>query len=253
MLLAIDIGNTNAVFGIHNGQQWVRQWRVQTVRERMPDEYAVLFRDLLGEADMNFEDFDRVGISSVVPQLTGGLKRMFAERTGEEPFVLSHRADSGIELRVDHPEKVGADLIADAMAAYTRLQSNCIVVDFGTATTVSAVAEPGVLLGTAIAAGLIVTRNALVEQTAQLPQIDLEVPECVIGKNTVHSMQAGLVMGHLCMVEGLVARMKKEIGGDVRVIATGGLSQVIAPHTDCFDEVDLWLTLEGLRLITERN
>ncbi len=251
-LLAIDIGNTNIVFGIHNGSRWTHTWRVQTVRERMPDEYAVMFRHFLSEAGLELRQFGQTVISSVVPQLTAGLCEMVAQQSGFRPVVINARINTGITIKTDDPDRVGSDLIADAVAAYARFRSNCIVVDFGTATTFTAVAEPGEMLGVAIAAGLNTVTNALVERTAQLPQIELMPPPFVIGRNTIHAMQAGLVVGHIAMVEGLVSRIKKELGGG-QVIATGGLSTVLAPHTDCFDAVDPWLTLDGLRLIAALN
>lgn len=252
MLLAIDIGNTNIVFGVYDGELWTYKWRVQTVHKRMPDEYAVLFQQLLGEVDLTLASFDQTVLSSVVPQLTQGLAQMVEQRTGCAPLLIHHSLDLGLEIKTDTPSKVGADLLCDAVAAYTHFQDNCIVVDFGTATTFTAVQKPGHFLGVAIAAGLNTTIDGLVMKTAQLPQIELVPPPNVIGRNTVHSMQAGLVLGYVCMVEGLVDRIKAELGY-ASVIATGGLSSVIAPLTNRFDEVDPWLTLDGLRLIAERN
>lgn len=252
MLLAVDIGNTNIVFGIYSDGNWKHHWRIQTVHKRMPDEYAVLFRELLREADLGFDHFDQAIIGSVVPQLTRGIRDMIASRSASPPLIVSTNIDTAIEIRTDHPDRVGSDLIADAVAAYDRFQSDCIVVDFGTATTVTAVSKPGVLLGTAIGAGLNVTIDALVNSTAQLPHIELAPPPSVIGKNTVHSMQSGLVLGYVCMIEGLLDRMKKELN-DAKVVATGGLSSIIAPLTDRFDLIDPWLTLDGLRLIAENN
>ncbi len=252
MLLAIDIGNTNIVFGVYDGQTWSHKWRVQTVHKRMPDEYAVLFHQLLGEAELTLASFDQTVLSSVVPQLTYGLAQMVEQRTGCAPLIIHHALDLGIEVKTEAPQKVGADLLCDAVAAYTRFQDNCIVVDFGTATTFTSVQKPGELLGVAIAAGLNTTIDGLVMKTAQLPQIELAPPPSVIGKNTVHAMQAGLVIGYVCMVEGLIDRIKAELGY-ASVIATGGLSSVLAPLTDHFDAVDPWLTLDGLRLIAELN
>jgi type III pantothenate kinase len=252
MLLAIDIGNSNIVIGVHDGQGWPHHWRVQTVRQRMPDEYAVLLRDFLGEAGLTLRDIDQTVLSSVVPQLTRGMADMLATQTGHAPVLVSAKLDTGIQIVTDQPERVGSDLIANAVAGYARARGNCIVIDFGTATTLTAVAEPGEMRGVAIAAGLTTTADALVGRTAQLPQIELVPPPSAIGRNTIHAMQAGLVLGHIAMVEGLVARIKRELGG-AHVIATGGLSTMLQPHTDCFDEVDPWLTLEGLRLIADRN
>jgi type III pantothenate kinase len=251
-LFAIEIGNTNIVFGVHDGEQWNHTWRVQTVRDRMPDEYAVMFRTFLSEVGLKLEQFDQTVVSSVVPQLTTGLCNVVAQRTGFWPVVVSANVNLSIRVNVDHPEQVGSDRIADAVAAYERFKSNCIVVDFGTATAFTIVAEPGEMIGAVIAAGLTTISDALVSRTAQLPQVELVPPPSVIARNTVHAMQAGLVLGHLAMVEGLVDRIKAELGG-AQVIATGGLSTVLAPHTVCFDRVDPWLTLDGLRLVAELN
>jgi type III pantothenate kinase len=251
-LLAIDIGNTNIVFGVHDGTQWAHLWRAQTVRERMPDEYAVLFRDFLGEAGLELKQIKQTVLSSVVPQLTRGIADMVARNTtGSPPIMVSAALNIGIKIRTDYPERLGSDLIANAVAAYDRFQSNCIAVDFGTATTFTAVAAPGEVRGVAIAAGLHTVADALVSRTAQLPHVELIPPPSIIGRNTIHSMQAGLVVGHIAMVEGLVERIKRELGG-AQVIATGGLSAVLGPHTNCFDAIDPWLTLDGLRLIAER-
>jgi type III pantothenate kinase len=252
MLIAIDIGNTNIVFGVHDGERWAYHWRVQTVRERMPDEYAVMFRNFLSDAGLEFRQFDQAILSSVVPQLTSGLADMMARHTGYRPIVVSAKINTGVRINVDHPESVGSDRIADAVASYERFKSNCVVVDFGTATAFTIVAEPGELIGAVIAAGLTTTADALVRRTAQLPQVELVPPPSIIGRNTIHAMQAGLVLGHIAMVEGIVDRIRRELGG-AKVIATGGLSTMLAPLTDRFDAVDPWLTLDGLRLIAERN
>ena len=252
MLLAIDIGNTNIVFGVFDGNKWAHHWRIQTVHKRMSDEYAVLFQQLLAEVGLSLSSFDQTVLASVVPPLTSGIVEMVEHRTGHPPLIIRQHLSLGIELKTEQPEKLGADLIADAVAAYDLFEDNCIVVDFGTATTFTAVANPGQFLGTAIAAGLNTTIDGLVSHTAQLPQIELSAPPSVIGRNTVHAMQSGLVLGYVCMVEGLVRRIKSELG-HAHVVATGGLSSVIAPLTDAFDRVEPWLTLNGLRLIAERN
>jgi type III pantothenate kinase len=252
-LFAIEVGNTNIVFGVYAGGQWEHTWRVQTVRDRMPDEYAAMFRTFLTEAGLEFAQFDQAIVSSVVPQLTAGLCDVVAQRTGFAPVVVGPHINLGIRINVDYPEQVGSDRIADAVAAYERFGENCIVVDFGTATAFTVVTEAGEMIGAVIAAGLTTIADALVQRTAQLPQVELVPPPAVIGRNTRHAMQAGLVLGHLAMVEGLVSRIKAELGGRAHVLATGGLSTVLAPHTTCFDAVDPWLTLDGLRLIAARN
>ena len=235
MLLAIDIGNSNVVFGAHDGNGWIHTGRVETVRTRTGDEYAVIFRAVLAEAGLELSSFERTIISSVVPQLTSGMVEMVATRAGREPLVLGPHLDLGIQVKTEHPRQIGSD-----------------VVNTGTATTLTAVAAPGDLLGVAISAGLVVTADALVGRSAQLAHVPLAPPPSVIGRNTEQSMQSGLVLGHVAMIEGLLARMKAQLGG-AKVIATGGLTGIIAPLTDQFDAVDPWLTLEGLRIIAGRN
>lgn len=256
MLLAIDIGNSNIKFGVYDGEGWAQFWPVETVRNRMPDEYAVLLRSFFAEAGITPPDIDRAIMSSVVPQLTTGMLDMLERQLGERPLLLSNRLDTGLEIVTDQPDSVGTDLLANAIAGYDHFQRNCIVVNFGTATTLTAVAAgpqgAGELRGVAIAAGLAVTANALVGGAAQLSHVELTAPPSVIGTNTRHAMQSGLVLGHAAMIEGLIDRMRTELPG-AKVIATGGLAQIIAAASDCFDAVDPMLTLEGLRLVAERN
>lgn len=252
MLLAVDIGNSNIKFGVHNGEHWVEYWPIETVRNRMPDEYAVLLRSFLHDAGLHRSDLTRSVVSSVVPQLTDGMRSMIGRQTGTVPLLLTAATDTGIEIATDHPEAVGTDLIANAVAGYDRFKSNCVVVNFGTATTLAAVADPGVFRGAAIASGLQVTANALVGGAARLSHVELIAPPSVIGTNTTHAMQSGLVLGHVAMIEGLIDRMRDELG-HAQVIATGGLAPVLASLTTYFDAVDPMLTLEGLRIVADRN
>lgn len=252
MLLAVDIGNTNIVMGISTGGDWLVHWRVQTVTDRTPDEYSVIIENLMEQSECSFAGLDTVIISSVVPQLTIAFIDILEEKSGLAPIVLDGALDTGIEIAATDPGSVGADLIADAVAAYDYFDETCLVVDFGTATTVMAVRSPGVLLGGAIGSGLKLTTDALVKRAAQLTQIPLEPPEKAVGRNTVEAMQSGLVLGHLCMVEGLIDRMRKELG-PAKVMATGGLAEKVSPYTEYFDAVDPALTLNGLRIIAERQ
>jgi type III pantothenate kinase len=266
MLLALDIGNSNIKFGVHDGARWTYFWPVETVRERMPDEYAVLLRSFLAEAGLSAADLERAIVSSVVPQLTVGMLDMLERQIGRRPLLLGPGLDTGLVIKTDQPESVGTDLIANAVAGYDRFKGNCIVVNFGTATTLTAVAAPNVpggapapggsgageFRGVSIAAGLAVTANALVSGAAQLAHVPLDAPPSVIGTNTRHSMQSGLVLGHVAMVEGLIDRIRQELPG-ARVVATGGLAPTLAPLTDHFDAVDPMLTLEGLRLVANRQ
>lgn len=262
MLLAVDIGNTNILFGVHDGSEWRRHWRVRTVRDKMADEYGVLVRALLREDSLALADFDRVAIASVVPPLTGRIEEMLADETPVAPLVISHSMDTGLRYAIDNPAELGADLIADAVAAYARLGEACIVVDFGTATTFTAITGDAVVLGVAIAPGMNLAASALAEGTAQLPQIRLAPPSRAIGTNTVDSIRSGVVLGYVGLVEGMVGRFQAEMvqssagnsaaDGDVKVLATGGLSNVIAPLTRRFHAIDPWLTLDGIRIIGER-
>jgi type III pantothenate kinase len=254
MLLALDIGNSNIVIGASKNGDWIHQWRIQTDADRTADEYGVLFHNLFNEIDLGYRQLDRIIISSVVPQLTQTISEVFTRRSNVEPLILNGRVDTGITIDTDSPQAVGADLIADAAGAYALAEHDAIVVDFGTATTLSTVTKSGAMTGVAICAGLKVTIDALVGKAAQLSQIPLEPPQNVIGRNTIEAMQSGLVLGHICMIEGLVDRIKKELGSDsITVIATGGLAEKIGPHTDYFDVVDPMLTLDGLRIIADRQ
>lgn len=253
MLLAVDIGNSNIVFGVHDGDDWLHHWRVRTVRDKMPDEYAVHFRTFLGEADLRADRLEQIVLSSVVPPVTRRLSEMLSEQTSVDPLIINHAVDSGLSIAVDNPAEVGADLIANGVAAYERLGTACIAVDFGTASTFSAISDGPTFLGVAIAPGLNLAASALAGGTAQLPQIDLVAPPSAIGTNTIHSIQAGVVLGYVGLVEGLIDRLRAEMGAAVPVVATGGLSRIIDPLTDRFTAVDPWLTLEGIRLIGLRN
>jgi len=253
MLLAVDVGNTNIVLGIHDGEQWLHHWRVRTVREKMPDEHAVQFRVFLREAGLAMHAFDQLVLSSVVPPLTTSMQAMLATQTGLEPLVVSHTVDTGLVFAVDNPAEVGADLIANAVAAYNYFQGACIIVDFGTATTFTAVSDAATFLGVAIAPGVNLAASALAGGTAQLPQIQLVPPPYAIGTNTIYAIQSGVLLGYVALVQGMIDHFRSEMGVRAPVIATGGLSRLIPPLTDRFDAVDEWLTLEGIRLIALRN
>jgi type III pantothenate kinase len=253
MLLAIDVGNTNIAFGVYQRGEWTSYWRIRTVHDKMPDEYAVLFRSLLRDGGIELGSIHQAVISSVVPPVTGILSEMLRRYANSDPLIVGPGTRTGLRIRTDNPTEVGADLVANAVAAYTRFQGNCIVVDFGTALTFTAVAEPGDLLGVAIAPGLNSAAAALSSNTAQLPQVQLTPPPMAIGRNTVHSIQSGVVFGYIGLVEALIDRMRAELGGKAYAVATGGLTRVIAPLTDRFTAIEPWLTLEGLRIIAGRN
>jgi type III pantothenate kinase len=255
MLLCIDTGNTNIVMGLWddaNGD-WDARWRVRTAHNKMPDEYAMLLKTLLKDKNYELEDITRVVLACVVPHLKTVLKDLFEQYLGLTPLILGPGVRTGLSLRIDNPAELGADIVADAVAAYERLRTTCIIVDFGTATTFSAVSAKGELLGVSIAPGIEVAAKALSTRTAQLPHINLVPPPRVIGTNTTNSMQSGLIFGYKGLVEELIRRMRDELGGTASVIATGGLSKVFAPLTEYIEIIDLDLTLEGLRIIGERN
>ncbi len=253
MLLCVNVGNTNTVGGLYKDGEWVARWRVRTVHDRMPDEYAMLWKALLNDRGYSFRDVRRVTISSVVPPVTGALVELCENYFGFAPLLIGPGIKTGMRIRIDNPAELGADLLCDAVAAYHRFRTACIAIDFGTATTLSAVSENGDFMGVSIALGLGPAADALAGRTAQLPRINLVPPPAAIGKNTVHSMQSGLIFGYVGLVEGLVARMRYELGGQAKVVATGGLVQVLAPLLKCVDVVDPWLTLDGVRLLSERN
>jgi type III pantothenate kinase len=252
MLLAIDIGNSNIAFGIYD-KDWQHHWRLNTVANKTSDEYEVLFRSLLANGFDRLEGIDKVIISSVVPPLSSTFKRMIKHMLGQDVIFVSPALDTGIKVTIDNPAEIGSDLLANAVAGYSLFNGPCIIVDFGTALSITVVGTGGELLGVSIAPGLESAMKALSANTAQLPFVDLSAPESAIGKNTTQAIQSGVVLGYTGLVEYLLRRIKSELGGDVSTIATGGLSEVIAPLTDQFDALEPWLTLDGLRLIAERN
>jgi len=253
MLLCMSIGNSNIVLGLWDQKQWLAHWRIRTVREQMPDEYAMLLKGLLRDGGHELPAGTRVVLASVVPPLTPVFSELARRHLGAEPLVLGPGVRTGLRIRTDNPVEMGTTLVADAVAAYDRFRSACIVVDFGAATTFTAVSAKGDLEGVSIACGLGVAAEALASRTAQLPRVSLVPPPAAIGKNTIHSMQSGLVLGYVGLVHELIRRIREELGGQAKVIATGSLSEVVAPLAPEIDVVDPWLTLDGLRVISERN
>ena len=253
MLLAIDVGNSNIKIGLCREGEWIHRWQVRTLKNTTEDEYNVIMRNLLDQNSVNPGAVSRTILSSVVPPVTGSLRAMLISLFDKEPLIVGPGVKSGIRIRTDNPVEVGSDLVIGAVAAYERYHSGCIVVGFGTALTFTAVAEPGDLLGVAIAPGLKYADEALFEHTAQLKLVDLSIPETAIGKNTVHSMQSGILFGYVGMVESIIKRFRSEMAGPAEVIGTGGQARIIAPLTDIFTEIDEWLNLEGLRIIAELN
>jgi type III pantothenate kinase len=255
MLLAIDIGNTNITLGVWHEGDWLAHWRAQTARERMPDEYAVLLRALFAQRGLHFSDLEGAVLGSVVPTLTGVFEEVCEQTIGKRPLVVAPGTRTGVRVRADNPSEVGADRIINTVAAHRLYGGPAVVVDFGTATTFDVVSAEGDYLGGAIAPGLGIAHDALVQRAARLYRVDLVPPPSAIGRNTVTAMQSGLVLGYIGLIEGLVARIRRELSGQghVKVIATGGLAEVIARETPVIEIIAPWLTLDGLRLIYELN
>ncbi len=253
MLLTIDIGNTNLTLGLYEGDKLGAHWRLATDHNRMPDEYGLQFLGLLQNANKTLNDITGISLASVVPPLTGRVIQACREYLKQEPLVVDAGIKTGIKIRYEDPRAVGADRVCDAVAVMKLYGGPACVVDFGTATTFNAITKDGEYLGGAITAGINLAAEALYTRAAKLPRIDLQVPPSVIGRNTIHAMQSGLLFGYVSMVEGMVTRFRSELGGDMKVIATGGLAEVVARETKVIDVIAPWLTLDGLRMIWELN
>ena len=254
MLLAVDIGNTNITVGVFDGDRMCAAWRLATDVHRQPDEYALQLRSLLPMKGIAVESIDGVALCSVVPPLTGAFQEATLALFGVQPLVVGTGTRTGVRILYDNPRDVGADRVADAAAAYHVYGGPCIIVDLGTATVFDAISAEGDYLGGAITLGLGVAAEALYAATSQLRRVELSAPASAIGRNTVHSMQSGLVFGSVGLIETMVARFKEEMQApDATVVATGGFAGVISKQTDVFDEVNEELTLLGLRLIYAMN
>lgn len=253
MLLTIDIGNTNLTLGLYESNTLGAHWRLATDHNRMPDEYGLQFLGLLQNAGKTIKDIQGISLASVVPPLTGRVVQACREYLKQEPLVVDAGVKTGIKIRYEDPKAVGADRVCDAVAVMKLYGGPACVVDFGTATTFNAITKDGEYLGGAITAGINLAAEALYTRAAKLPRIDLQVPPSVIGRNTVHAMQSGLLFGYVSMVEGMVNRFRAELGSDMKVVATGGLAEVVAKETKVIDVIAPWLTLEGLRIIWEIN
>lgn len=253
MLLVIDVGNTNIVLGIFKGKELMDHWRVSTNRFRTTDEYGVLIRNLFYLNGVNSDEIDAIIISSVVPPVMPTLERMCQRYFGLTPLIIGPGIKTGMDIKYDNPREVGADRIVNAVAAYEKFGGPVIIIDFGTATTFCAVDKKGNYLGGAICPGIGISTDALVQRTAKLPRIEVVRTDKVICRNTIESMQAGVFYGFVGQVDGIVARMRKELGCKAKVVATGGLAVIVAPATDAIDVVEPMLTLEGLRIIYDRN
>jgi type III pantothenate kinase len=253
MLLAVDVGNTQTVLGLFDGERLAEHWRVATEAERTGDELAALFSDLLSLSGLGFDAVSGVCLASTVPLLVRAYQEL-AERHIEAPLlVLGPGTRTGIPVLYDDPREVGPDRIANAVAARERYGAPCIVVDFGTSTNFDAVSTQGEYVGGVLAPGIEISMDALFARAARLTKVDFVEPETVIGKTTVASLQSGLVYGFAGQVDGIVERIRVELGDTAPVIATGGLAELIAPHSRTIEKVDPLLTLDGLRLVWDRN
>lgn len=257
MLLAIDVGNTNTVLGVFDGKRVLRSWRIQTLRERTSDELSLVVDGLFAHSQIERSRVSGVVLASVVPPLTGPTELMVERDFGHKPLVVDPARNTGMPILYDPPSEVGADRIVSAIGAYEAYGRPAglpmVVCDFGTATTLDAVNAKGEYLGGAICPGVTISADALFQRAARLPRIDVRKPDTVIGRNTVGAIQSGLFYGYVAMVEGLVRRMTVELGGKACCVATGGLAAIIAPETNVIDHVDVDLTLQGMRIVWERN
>jgi type III pantothenate kinase len=250
-LLVVDVGNTNIVLGIYRGDQLVGSWRLATARDRTADEYGILAAQLIG----NDYDGKLEGaiVSSVVPPLNAAVTWMIEKYFDIEPLFVEPGVKTGIAIHVDNPQEVGADRIVNCVAAYDAFGGPTFIVDFGTATTFDVVTENAEYVGGVIAPGLNISAEALFARAARLPRVDVKRPPTVIGTNTVVNMQSGLYFGYLGLVDGILERMKKEVGKPKRVVATGGLAALFVGDSQHIDETDSELTLKGLKIIYDRN
>jgi type III pantothenate kinase len=247
--LIIDIGNTNIVFGVATKETWVKIWRIQTDWSKTADEYEVIFRSLLAGSDVEYTSISRTVLSSVVPSLVRPFKEMITRLLGNDLFIVGPDMYSQLPIKVLNPYEIGTDLVADATAAFINYGGPVMVIDFGTALTFTTVSQSGEILGVAIAPGLLTALKSLTGNTAQLHDVQLEAPPSVLGENTVHAIQSGIVLGFAGLVDSIVSRTEKEIGSKLTVVATGGLSFVLKDVSEKIEVVDENLTLNGLRFM----
>ena len=256
MLLTIDIENTGITLGLFESGELGRRWRLASDNERTSDEYGILITQLLERAGLRVSDdgiISGVAIASVAPALTGVLARSCRDYLRVDPLIVDAGLRTGIPLRYEDPKQIGADRVANAVAARRFYKGPACIVDFGTATTFDALSAGGEYLGGAIAPGIGVAADALFRRTAKLPRVELRRPPSVIGRNTVHSLQSGLLYGYVGLVEGMVCRFRAELGPEMKTIGTGAMVELIAGETSAIDVVNPWLALEGLKIIFELN
>ncbi len=253
MLLVIDVGNTNTVLGLYAGEELIHDWRIRTVIDHTVDEYGALILNLLKNSEIGAQSVGSIIISCVVPPMLNILDPLCQKYFGIEPLIVGPGVKTGMPIFYDNPREVGADRIVNAVAAYEKYRREMIIVDFGTATTFDYISKKGEYMGGCIAPGIMISSEALFNRAAKLPRVELCTPRSAITKDTVSGMQAGIMYGYAGLVDGIVARMKSEIGEAAFVVATGGLANVVAREAKQIDVVDERLTLEGLRIIFQRN
>lgn len=252
MLLAVDIGNTDIVFGIWQNEKWVKVFRMSSQKLESPHLYESTLRLHFFEANLAINATDIIVLSSVVPTLTPTLFALLSDLFQIKPIVVRHDIYPEVKVNIDNADEIGSDLVANAVAAYVKYRRSCVIVDFGTALTFTTVSAAGEILGVAIVPGLKTAVKALFSNTAQLPEVPLVLPHSALGKNTTHAIQAGILLGYESLVKGMISRIRSELHGDCIAIATGGLSSIIATLEGEFVEINRNLTLDGLRIIGER-
>ena len=253
MLLVIDVGNTNTVVGVFDGEKLVQNWRVRTVANHTVDEYGMLIYSLYKSSKISTKSISDIIISCVVPPMLNILEPLCEKYFHIKPLIVEPGIKTGMPIQYDNPREVGADRIVNAVAAFEKYKTDLIIIDFGTATTFDYVSAKGEYLGGCIAPGIVISSEALFERASKLPRVEFKKPKTIIAKDTISSMQAGIMFGYAGLVDGIVERMKAEVKSNPKVIATGGLAVVIAPETKSIEVVDENLTLEGLRIIHLKN
>lgn len=253
MILVVDVGNTNIVLGIYEGKKLLHHWRLSTNRSSTADEYGMTMHNLFHHAGIMADQIEGVIISSVVPPLMFVLEQLCSKYLKKTPLIVGPGLKTGLNIRYENPREVGADRIVNAVAAIEQYGSPCIVVDFGTATTFDYIDESGQYIGGAIAPGIGISTEALYQRAAKLPRIELIKPKSVVGRNPVTSMQAGIIYGFAGQVDGIVSRIREEFSPNAKVIATGGLAELISSESRTIEAVNPLLTLQGLQIIYERN
>ncbi|MBA4396023.1 MAG: pantothenate kinase [Syntrophus sp. (in: bacteria)] len=254
MLLVIDVGNTNTVLGLYDGEHLIHDWRIRTVVDHTIDEYGMLIYNLYKTSRIDSQQIIKdIIISCVVPPMLNILEPLCQKYFNVKPLIVGPGVKTGMPIYYDNPKEVGADRIVNAVAGFEKYKQDLIIVDFGTATTFDYVSKKGEYMGGCIAPGIMISSEALFERAAKLPRVELSKPKCIVGKDTVSSMQAGIMYGYAGLVDGICERIKAEVKSDPLVIGTGGLARIVAPETKSIKVVDDMLTLEGLRIIYLRN